>query len=128
MTAYSTTSVWVSSMDLKQLLGESVTVIIDRPLGTTHPNHNDIIYPVNYGYIENIFAGDGEEQDAYILGVDEKLNIFKGTVIAIIHRNDDVEDKLVVAPNNMKFTSKEIMEKVNFQEQYFNTEIIMYNI
>lgn len=115
-------------MDLKQLLGESVTVIIDRPLGTTHPNHNDIIYPVNYGYIENIFAGDGEEQDAYILGVDEKLNIFKGTVIAIIHRNDDVEDKLVVAPNNMKFTSKEIMEKVNFQEQYFNTEIIMYNI
>lgn len=128
LTAYSTTSVWVSSMDLKQLLGKSVTVIIDRPLGTTHPNHNDIIYPVNYGYIENIFAGDGEEQDAYILGVDEKLNIFKGTVIAIIHRNDDVEDKLVVAPNNMKFTSKEIMEKVNFQEQYFNTEIIMYNI
>lgn len=128
LTAYSTTSVWVSSMDLKQLLGESVTVIIDRPLGTTHPNHNDIIYPVNYGYIENIFVGDGEEQDAYILGVDEKLNIFKGTVIAIIHRNDDVEDKLVVAPNNMKFTSKEIMEKVNFQEQYFNTEIIMYNI
>lgn len=128
MTVYSTTSVWVSSMDLKQLLGESVTVIIDRPLGTTHPNHNDIIYPVNYGYIENIFAGDGEEQDAYILGVDEKLNIFKGTVIDIIHRNDDVEDKLVVAPNNMKFTSKEIMEKVNFQEQYFNTEIIMYNI
>lgn len=128
LTAYSTTSVWVSSMDLKRFLGESVTVIIDRPLGTTHPNHNDIIYPVNYGYIENIFAGDGEEQDAYILGVDEKLNIFKGTVIAIIHRNDDVEDKLVVAPNNMKFTSKEIMEKVNFQEQYFNTEIIMYNI
>ena len=128
LTAYSTISVWVSSMDLKQLLGESVTVIVDRPLGTTHPNNNDIIYPVNYGYIENIFACDGEEQDAYILGVDEKLNIFKGTVIAVIHRNDDVEDKLVVAPNNMKFTSKEIMEKVNFQEQYFNTEIIMYNI
>ena len=128
LTAYSTTSVWVSSMDVKQLLGESVTVIIDRPLGTTHPKHNDIIYPVNYGYIKNIFACDGEEQDAYILGVDEKLNIFKGTVIAIIHRNDDIEDKLVVATNNMKFTSKEIMEKVNFQEQYFNTEIIMYNI
>ena len=128
LTAYSTTSVWVSRMNITKLLGESVTVIVDRPLGTTHPNHNDIIYPVNYGYIENIFAGDGEEQDAYILGVDEKLNIFKGTVIAVIHRNDDVEDKLVVAPNNMKFTSKEIMEKVNFQEQYFNTEIIMYNI
>ena len=126
MTACSTTSVWVNSMSLSRLLGKSVTVIVDRPLGTTHPNHKDIIYPVNYGYIENIFACDGEEQDAYILGVDEKLNIFKGTVIAIIHRNDDVEDKLVVAPENTKFTFQEIMEKVNFQEQYFNIEIIMY--
>ena len=112
-------------MDLFQLLGKSVVVIVDRPLGTTHPNHKDIIYPVNYGYIENLFAGDGEEQDAYILGVDERVDTFRGTVIAIIHRLDDVEDKLVVAPNNMKFTSKEIMEKVYFQEQYFKTEIIM---
>lgn len=112
-------------MDLFQLLGKSVTVIVDRPLGTTHPNHKDIIYPVNYGYIENLFAGDGEEQDAYILGVDERIDCFRGTVIAIIHRLDDVEDKLVVAPDNMKFTSKEIMKKVHFQEQYFETEIIM---
>lgn len=112
-------------MDLFQLLGKSVTIIVDRPLGTTHPNHKDIIYPVNYGYIENLFSGDGEEQDAYILGVDERLDTFRGTVIAIIHRLDDVEDKLVVAPTNMKFTSKEIMEKVYFQEQYFKTEIIM---
>lgn len=125
MTAFSIISVWVNSMNLSRFLGKSVTVIVDRPLGTTHPNHKDIIYPINYGYIENLFAEDGEEQDAYILGVDKKVNIFCGTVIAIIHRLDDVEDKLVVAPNNMKFTSKEIMEKVYFQEQYFKTEIIM---
>ncbi|MDD6645146.1 MAG: inorganic pyrophosphatase [Oscillospiraceae bacterium] len=112
-------------MDLLQLLGKSVDVIVDRPLGTTHPNHKDIIYPINYGYIENIFARDGEEQDAYILGVDERVDSFSGTVIAIIRRLDDVEDKLVVAPDNMKFTLKEIMEKVHFQEQYFETEIIM---
>lgn len=125
LTAFSIISVWVNSMNLSRFLGKSVTVIVDRPLGTTHPNHKDIIYPINYGYIENLFAEDGEEQDAYILGVDKKVNIFCGTVIAIIHRLDDVEDKLVVAPNNMKFTSKEIMEKVYFQEQYFKTEIIM---
>ncbi|MGN0459986.1 MAG: inorganic pyrophosphatase, partial [Ruminococcus sp.] len=106
-------------------LGKSVAVIVDRPLGTTHPNHEDIVYPINYGYIENLFAGDGEEQDAYILGVDKKVDTFRGSVIAIIHRIDDVEDKLVVAPKNIKFTSKEIMEKVYFQEQYFKTEIIM---
>lgn len=124
MTACSTTSVWVNSMSLSRLLGKSVTVIIDRPLGTTHPNHKDIIYPINYGYIENLFAGDGEEQDAYILGIDKKVDIFRGTVIAIIHRLDDVEDKLVVAPNNKRFTYKEIMEDVHFQEKYFETEII----
>lgn len=92
-------------MSLSRLLGKSVTVIVDRPLGTKHPNHKDIIYPINYGYIENLFAGDGEEQDAYILGIDKKVDIFRGTVIAIIHRLDDVEDKLVVAPNNKRFTS-----------------------
>ena len=124
MTACSTTSVWVNSMSLSRLLGKSVTVIVDRPLGTKHPNHKDIIYPINYGYIENLFAGDGEEQDAYILGIDKKVDIFRGTVIAIIHRLDDVEDKLVVAPNNKRFTSKEIMEEVHFQEKYFETEII----
>lgn len=111
-------------MSLSRLLGKSVTVIVDRPLGTKHPNHKDIIYPINYGYIENLFAGDGEEQDAYILGIDKKVDIFRGTVIAIIHRLDDVEDKLVVAPNNKRFTSKEIMEEVHFQEKYFETEII----
>lgn len=124
MTACSTTSVWVNSMSLSRLLGKSVTVIVDRPLGTKHPHHKDIIYPINYGYIENLFAGDGEEQDAYILGIDKKVDIFRGTVIAIIHRLDDVEDKLVVAPNNKRFTSKEIMEDVHFQEKYFETEII----
>ena len=124
MTACSTTSVWVNSMSLSRLLGKSVTVIVDRPLGTKHPHHKDIIYPINYGYIENLFAGDGEEQDAYILGIDKKVDIFRGTVIAIIHRLDDVEDKLVVAPNNKRFTSKEIMEEVHFQEKYFETEII----
>lgn len=112
-------------MDLYRFLGKSVTVTVDRPLGTTHPNHKDIIYPINYGYIENLLAGDGEEQDAYILGVDKKVDTFRGTVMAIIHRLDDVEDKLVVAPNNLKFTSEEIMDKVYFQEQYFETEIIM---
>lgn len=111
-------------MSLSLFLGKSVTVIVDRPLGTTHPNHKDIVYPINYGYIENLLAGDGEEQDAYILGVDERLDTFRGTVIAIIHRIDDVEDKLVVAPNNKRFTSKEIMKKVHFQEQFFEIEII----
>lgn len=102
-----------------------VTVTVDRPLGTTHPKHPDIRYPVNYGFIEGIMAGDGEEQDAYILGVYEPVSKFTGRVIAVIHREDDVEDKWVVAPDKATFTEDEIRSAVNFQEQYFKSSVIM---
>ena len=107
------------------MLGKIVKVIVDRPLGTYHPKHDDIYYSVNYGYIEDIIAPDGEEQDAYILGVDKPVKEFVGKVIAIIHRFDDVEEKWIVAPENDSFTKEEIMEQVWFQEQYFKTEIRM---
>ena len=91
-----------------------VTVIIDRPLGSYHPKYRDLYYPVNYGYISGIIAPDGEEQDAYVLGIEEPLERFMGRVIAIIHRLDDVEDKWVVAPEGMCFSVEEIMAGVRF--------------
>lgn len=108
------------------MLGSVVTVIVDRPLGTCHPKHKDIYYPINYGYIPGILAPDGEEQDAYILGVDQPVAEFTGRVIAIIHRFDDVEEKWVLAPVNRMFTQSEIVELTRFQEQYFHTEIRMW--
>ena len=107
------------------MLGKIVTVTVDRPLGTYHPNHKDIYYSVNYGYIEGIMAPDGEEQDAYILGVNEPVEQFTGKVIAIIHRFNDVEEKWVVAPEDKSYTKEELWEAVKFQEQYFESEIRM---
>ena len=107
------------------MIGSTVRVIVDRPLGTFHPKHKDICYSVNYGYIPDVLAPDGEEQDAYILGVNKPVKEFVGKVIAIIHRFDDVEDKWVVAPEGASFTKDEIMRQVAFQEQYFRTEIRM---
>ena len=107
------------------IIGHTVKVTIDRPLGSCHPNHKDIIYPVNYGYIEGMMAPDGEEQDAYILGVNTPINEFTGQVIAVIHRYDDVEEKWVVAPVGMTFTKEEIIRQVHFQEQYFQYTIKM---
>ena len=107
------------------MLGKKVKVMIDRPLGTFHPKHKDIFYSVNYGYIEGIIAPDGEEQDAYVLGVNEPISEFTGVIIAIIKRLDDVEEKWVIAPENMTFTKDEIMKQVEFQEKYFKTEICM---
>ena len=107
------------------MIGKTVTVTVDRPLGTYHPKHPDIFYSVNYGYIEGILAPDGEEQDAYILGVESPVESFPGRVIAVIHRKDDVEDKWVVAPEGRKFSREEIQKLTHFQEQYFDIEIEM---
>ncbi len=107
------------------MIGKIVKVIVDRPLGSYHPKHKNIFYPINYGYVEGIIAPDGEEQDAYIIGVDVPVKEFTGKVIAIIHRYDDIEEKWVVAPENASLTKNEIIEQVNFQEKYFKFEVRM---
>ncbi len=107
------------------MIGDIVTVTVDRPLGSYHPDYKDMYYPINYGYIEGIIAPDGEEQDAYILGVNEAVEKFTGKIIAIIHRFNYVEEKWVVCPENISFSKEEIMEQVKFQEQYYQSKIIM---
>ncbi|MBQ1787019.1 MAG: inorganic pyrophosphatase [Turicibacter sp.] len=106
------------------VFGKKVTVIIDRPLGSKHPKY-DFIYPLNYGYIPGIIAGDGEEQDAYVIGEFEAINQFEGYVIAVILREDDVEDKLVVCKNLRKYTKEQIEALVEFQERFFQSSVIM---
>ena len=85
-------------------LGQTVSVVMDRLLGSKHPKHG-FIYPVNYGYIPNTISGDGEELDAYVLGVQESINKFTGKCIAIIHRTDDNDDKLIVVPEGIYFSN-----------------------
>ena len=98
-------------------LGKSVHVVVDRPIGY---RHGGLVYPVNYGYIPGITAGDGEEQDAYILGVSQPLSEFDGRVVGAIRRKNDVEDKLIVAPEGTVFHQGQIAEAVHFQERYFD--------
>lgn len=107
------------------MIGKTVTVTVDRPLGSFHPEYRDMYYPVNYGYIEGTTAPDGEELDVYILGVDKAVEKFTGRIIAVIHRYDDIEEKFVVCPENLNFSREEIMRQVHFQEKYFKYEIIM---
>lgn len=106
---------------IRQLLGKTVHVVVDRPIGY---QHGEITYPINYGYIPGVIAGDGEEQDVYILGVSEPVSSFDGRVIAAVCRKNDCEDKLVVAPEGMFFHQGEIAEAVRFQEQYFDSHVI----
>ena len=105
---------------IRDLLGKPVHVEVDRPIGHVHKG---MVYPVNYGFIPGLMARDGEEQDAYILGVTQPVEAFDGIVIGAVCRRDDVEDKLVVAPAGMEFHQGQIAQAVHFQEQYFDTYI-----
>lgn len=96
---------------------------MDRPLGTRHPKHG-WKYPVNYGYIPGTVSGDGEELDAYVLGPDVPLDEFTGRCIAIIHRTNDNDDKLVVVPDGLDLDDKTIEQETSFQEQWFEHIII----
>ncbi|WMM23973.1 NUDIX domain-containing protein [Tissierella sp. MB52-C2] len=106
-----------------EYLGKEIIVKIDRPMGTIHPKHN-FIYSINYGYIEGTKAGDSEEIDAYVLGVFRPIDSFKGRVIGIIKRNDDVEDKLVVAKELNSYDKYQIKALTEFQKRFFDSEII----
>ena len=107
----------------KEYLNKIVTVKMDRPLGCKHPNHG-FIYPVNYGYIPNTTSGDGEELDCYLLGIFEPLTTFKGKCIAVIHRTNDNDDKLIIVPENVYYSDDAIKALTEFQERFFESEIL----
>lgn len=110
-------------MNIKEYLNKEVDVIVDRPLATKHPKHG-FIYMLNYGYIPYTISGDGEEIDAYLLGEFESVSASKGKVIAIIHRTNDNDDKLVVSVNDKNYSDDAIRALTEFQERYFKSVII----
>ena len=110
-------------MNHKEYLGKKLNIVIDRELGSKHPEYG-FIYPVNYGYVPDTTSGDGEELDCYLLGVFEPVKTFKGKCIAIIHRVDDDDDKLIIVPKNKEYADDAINALVEFQERYFEHIIV----
>lgn len=110
-------------METKKYIGKILDIKIDRPYGTKHPKHG-FIYPVNYGYVPGVISGDGEELDCYLLGIFEPVEEYTGKCIAIIHRTNDDDDKLIIVPENKEYSNDAIEALTEFQEQYFKHEII----
>lgn len=104
-------------------LGNEVTVTIDRKLGSRHPKHG-FMYMLNYGFIPNTMSGDGEELDAYLIGEYEPVDFGKGKVIAIIHRTNDDDDKLIVSKDGKDYSDDAIIALTEFQERFFRSVII----
>ncbi len=108
----------------QKFLGKQVTIQIDRPLGSRHLDHG-FIYPVNYGFVPGVPGKDGEPLDAYLLGVFEPVESFSGMCIAVIHRLDDEDDKLVIVPKGISYTTGQIRALTEFQERFFTSEILI---
>jgi inorganic pyrophosphatase len=108
--------------DSDKLVGQIVTVKVDRPMGSKHPKHG-FIYPVNYGYIEGIKAPDGDDLDAYVLGVFEPVKEFKGKCIAFIERSDDNDRKMIVVPEDKSYSREQILALTEFQERFFKPKL-----
>ena len=113
----------VVNKDYSSIIGQTVKGKIDRPLGSAHPRHPEMIYPINYGYVSDVFAGDGAEQDVYVFGTDKPIYEYEGKVIAVYHRINDCEDKWIVSLDDRPHTDQEILESISFQEQYFMGEL-----
>lgn len=107
-------------------IGKMVTAVIDRPLHAKHPKWG-FTYPVNYGYVPGVPAPDGEDLDVYILNVTKSLTRFTGKCIAVIHRLNDNDDKLVLVPSGQMLTDEQIRNQTDFQERYFDSIILRKN-
>lgn len=107
----------------KKWIGKRVQIIIDRPIGSRHPVFPETEYKLNYGYVPNTVADDGDPIDAYILGIEKSINNFDGIVIALVEREDDNEFKLIVAQSD-QYSENDIKKQIYFQEKYFKSKIV----
>lgn len=110
-------------MNNSEYIGEKIHIKIDRPIGSKHPKHG-FLYPINYGYVPNTISDDGEELDAYLLGIFEPVCEYDGKCIAVVHRTNDNDDKLIVVPDDKNYSDDAIEALIEFQEKYFKHVII----
>ena len=110
-------------METNDYIGKVINIVIDRPFGSKHPEHG-FIYPVNYGFVPDTISGDGEELDAYLLGVFEPVDNYEGKCIAVVHRTNDNDDKLIIVPKDKDYSNEAIEALTEFQERFFEHTII----
>ena len=113
---------------VQSYLGRMVKIGIDRPIGYVHHKKDrTLIYPINYGYIPGVLGGDGEELDVYLVGVDKAVEEYTCRIVGIVYRANDVEDKLIGAPDGKIFTAEELAAAIHFQEQYYQTTVEVWS-
>ncbi len=107
---------------LKSYIGKTLTIHVDRPIGSVRGKNRHAVYPINCGRVELPLYGAGE-LGAYLLGVDRPVYEFTGTVVGIVIHKNDNKDKIVIAPYDSTLDQAQIAEKIYFKEKYYQFEI-----
>ena len=93
-----------------QLLIDSSELVIDRPRGRRHPRFSDLVYPLDYGYLEGTSTVDGEGVDAWVGSLHERRLV--GLICTVDLERRDAEIKLLVG-----CTAEEMQLALRFQNQ-----------
>ena len=70
-------------------------VVIDRPKASKHPRFPDVIYPLDYGYLDGTASGDGDGIDLWI-GSDDGERQITGVFFTTDSYKRDSEIKLLL--------------------------------
>jgi inorganic pyrophosphatase len=83
-----------SFWDYLDQLVASRPLVIDRPKGSPHPRFPEILYPLDYGYLEGTTSGDGGGIDAW-LGVSGTRDL-SAVILTVDLLKSDVEIKMML--------------------------------
>jgi len=96
-----------SFWDYLEKLVSSSALVTDRPTGTSHPCYPDLVYPLDYGYLEGTTAADGAGIDVW-LGASGS-HVLCGVILTVDLLKRDTEIKLLLG-----CTDKEILTILDF--------------
>ena len=79
------------------------SLIIDRPKGTSHPRYPHVIYPLDYGYLENTTSSDGGGIDVWVgslnMNINSNAKMLTGILCTFDTLKRDAEIKLLIGCN-----------------------------
>ena len=91
---------------MKQLVTRS-SMVVDRPQGSAHPRFPQVIYPLDYGYLDGTSGGDGEGIDVW-LGSGNRMQL-TGVICTVDTLKHDTEVKVLLG-----CTREEMQQIVHF--------------
>jgi len=96
-------------------------VVIDRPKDSHHPKYQEVVYPIDYGYLEGTNGGDGNDIDVWVGSQKEKTldaivctvdMLKKDTEIKLLLGCTDHEKKIIINFHNNKYMSGILLKKI----------------